>query len=777
MNRRVAAFMRSAGLAVTIIVLLASCSTTKYVAENERLLSRVQIYSDARDIKRSDLKPYLRQQENLRTLGFWKFHLGLYNLSGRDDSKGINRWLKNIGEAPVIFDSTLVDRSAEQIKLFLNNRGYYLSDVDYQLSFPSDKKAKVSYYINSGVRYRLNELYYKIEDKNLESLVLNDTINRSMRRGRGFTSQMHERERERITETLRNNGYYNFAKEYIYFIADSTVGNYRINDTLVVMKPAANAAGRTAEGNHARYIINSLYFHVNIDPQELSFEDNVGIPAADTLVYDGVHIIYEGKLDFNPNVLTNSNYIVPGDIYRSSLVERTQSLLSGLQIFKYISIRFYERPGERDKDGNYLLDCVIHLIPGKYQSYAVEVEGTNSSGNLGAAGSLKYQHKNLFNGAELFTFSTRLARENQVVLRGGSGESFKTIEFGSDVSVVFPKFFMPFRIEGFRQRYNPKTTIALAYNHQRRPDYTRTIFNARLGYNWRSSRFSSHSLSPIDFNLVDIPAISQSFLEYIEENPFLRNSYENHLIANINYSYTYNQQQLTQRNRDFWYFRYTAESAGNILDLMAPVWGSGGEEDYNTFLGIRYAQYFKTDFDIRFHNAFNRNTSLTYRLFAGVGLPYGNLNVLPFEKRYFSGGANSIRAWPVRAVGPGTFSDETTRFYNQTADIKLEANLEYRFPLFWLIEGALFVDAGNIWGIKSDSSPEGGLFEWNKFYKQLAVGAGFGTRFDFSYFIFRLDTGFKIHDPAVTAEHNWIPFSRSYKWSDVAFNFAIGYPF
>lgn len=213
MNRRVAAFMRSAGLAVTIIVLLASCSTTKYVAENERLLSRVQIYSDARDIKRSDLKPYLRQQENLRTLGFWKFHLGLYNLSGRDDSKGINRWLKNIGEAPVIFDSTLVDRSAEQIKLFLNNRGYYLSDVDYQLSFPSDKKAKVSYYINSGVRYRLNELYYKIEDKNLESLVLNDTINRSMRRGRALPPRcMKGRGREllrhceiMVTTTLQRN--------------------------------------------------------------------------------------------------------------------------------------------------------------------------------------------------------------------------------------------------------------------------------------------------------------------------------------------------------------------------------------------------------------------------------------------------------------------------------------------------------------------------------------------------------------------------------------------
>lgn len=777
MSSRVTGFLnRLAGL-IILVLLFGSCRTTKYVSENERLLSRVEIVNDARDVKRAELKSYLRQQENLRMLGFWKFHLGLYNLSGRDDSKGINRWLKNIGEAPVIYDSTMVDRSIEQMGLFLDNRGYYLSEVEAKVSYPSDRKAKVTYNVAAGPRYRLNNLAYKIEDKGLEALVLNDTANSVMRRGRGFTSQMHERERERITETLRNNGYYNFSKEYIYFIADSSVGNYRINDTLVVVRPPENTAGRTAQGNHARYAVRSVTFHVNIDPQEISFSEDLGQFSIDTLQFEGVGILYDGKLDFKPNVLTNSNYIVPGDLYKANLVDRTQSLLSGLQIFKYISIRFNEVEGEVDADGNALLDCIIHVIPGKYQSYAVEIEGTNSSGNLGAAGSFKFQHKNIFNGAELLTLSTRLARENQVVMRGGNGESFNTMEFGSDVSVVFPKFLIPIRIEGFRRKYNPKTTVALAYNYQRRPDYTRTIVNARLGYTWRSSRFSSHSLFPLDFNLVNIPTVSSGFWEYIEQNPFLRNSYEDHLIANINYSYTYNQQQLGRRLGNFWYFRLSGESAGNLLDLTAPIWGSEEEGGYNTILGIRYAQYFKTDFDIRYHNPLSRNTSLTYRLFAGVGIPYGNLNVLPFEKRYFSGGANSIRAWPVRSIGPGSFSDQTTTFYNQTADIKLEANIEYRFPLFWLLEGALFVDAGNIWGLKPEGSPEGGLFKWDGFYKQIAVGAGFGTRLDFNYFLFRIDTGFKIHDPAATAKTNWIPFNRKYTWDDLAFNFAIGYPF
>jgi outer membrane protein assembly factor BamA len=777
MIRRISGSLLIFGGVMVIMLLNNGCNTTKYVPENERLLSRVQIKHDARDVSRDDLKSYLRQQENLRILGFWKLYLGIYNLSGQDTSKWINRWLRNIGEDPVIFDSTLVDRSVEQMGLFMRNRGYYLSQVGDTIRYPSLNKARVTYNITSGPRYRLNDVFYRIEDKGLEDLVLNDSINSSLRRGRGFTSEMHNRERDRITAMLQENGYYNFSKAYVYFLADSAIGGHRINDTLVIMRPPENATGRTAGGNHAQYSIRNVYFQVDIDPQDISFSETQEVLAADTLFYEGVYIMYDKELEFKPDVLTNSNYIVPGDLYKASLVERTQSLLSGLRVFKYINIRFRDVDGQVDEQGRYLLDCVIQVLPGKYQSYSVEVEGTNSSGNLGAAGNFKYQHKNIFKGAELFTLNTRLARQNQFVIRGGDGEKFNTLEMGTDVSVVFPKFFMPFRIEKFRQRYNPKTTIAVAYNYQRRPDYTRTIAHARLGYTWRSSRNSSHSLFPLDFNLVNIPTVSSAFWEYIERNPFLRYTYEDHLIANLNYTYLYNQQQLGSGPRDFWYFRFTAESAGNTLDLLSPLWSSGQTEDYNTILGIRYAQYFKTDVDLRFHNSLGRFNSITYRFFGGIGIPYGNLNVLPFEKRYFSGGANSIRAWPVRSIGPGTFKDEAATFYNQTADIKLEMNVEYRFPLFWLLEGALFVDAGNIWGLREDVSPEGGLFQWDTFYKQLAVGTGFGTRLDFNYFIFRIDTGLKVHDPSAIAGEKWIPFNRKYTWGDVAFNFAIGYPF
>ncbi|ASB49780.1 translocation and assembly module lipoprotein TamL [Alkalitalea saponilacus] len=759
-----------------LIVLLPGCRSTKYVPEGERLLTRVQIKNDARDISRDDLRGYIRQQENLRILGFWKLHLGIYNLSGRDDSKGFNRWLRRIGEAPVIYDSTLVDRSVDQMQLFLRNRGYYLAEVSDTVTFPTRRRARVKYTVESGPRYRLNNVYYRIDDDSIRSYVLSDTTNTVLRRGRGFTVQMHNQERDRITENLRNNGFFNFSREFIYFLADSSVGNHRVNDTLVIMPPPQNMSGRTESGNHARYSIRNVFFQVGIDPQERSIDGIRPDFQADTLFYQGFYFVFEDELDFKPEVLLNSNSIMPGGLFRSSQVERTQILLSDLRIFRYINIRFRELEGEFDEHGNKILDCVIHVVPGKYQSYALEVEGTNSSGNLGAAGNIKYQHKNIFNGAELFTLNTRVARQNQFIMRSGSKEQFNTMEFGAESSVVFPQFLLPVRIERFRQRYNPKTTIAAAYNYQRRPDYTRTIVNARMGYTWRASRYSTHSFFPLDFNLVNIPSVSDAFKAIINES-FLRYAYEDHLIANLNYTYIYNQQEIGQRWRDFWYLRLSLESAGNILDLMAPIWSENMQDGYNTILGIRYAQYLKADIDVRYHSPIDRYTSLTYRFFGGVGIPYRNLNVLPFEKRYFSGGANSIRAWPVRGLGPGSSSDDRLTWYNQTADIKLEANVEYRFPLFWLLEGALFVDVGNIWGIRPEGSMEDGLFEFDRFYRQLAVGTGFGTRFDFNYFIFRIDTGLKLRDPAELSGDRWIPFSRSYNWNDVAFNFAIGYPF
>ena len=757
------------GVAGFFFLFLGGCSSTKFIPDDERLLTNVRIKNTAPDISKEDLGPYIRQKENSKLLGFWKFYLGLYNLSGEDDEKGINKWLRKIGEKPVVFDPFLVSQSSEQMTLFLQNKGYFQAQVNDTVLYPGGKKAKVFYSIDPGPRYEINKVNYRIEDDSLKDEVYADTLETMLERGKPFTSEIHKEERTRIARKLRSRGFYRFSEEYIYFISDTTVGDHLVNDTVVVMKPL----GRTDTAHHPKFRVRDVLFHVGIGTDELLSGDSSEVVANfDTLKHEDIHVIFNDDLNFKPHLLANATYIESGDLYDSRMVDKTHQLLSSLRLFRFINIRFRETDETSDA-GTPLLDCIIRLSPGKHQSFSVDIEGTNSSGNIGAAGNLNYQHKNLLRGGEFFNFNTRIARQNQFVR--SSDEEFNTIELGSEASLEIPRFWVPFRIEKFRQRYNPRTNIKLAFNYQRRPDYTRTIANVRMGYNWQASRYVSHSFYPFEFNLVNIPQMDNDFSERISDT-FLRYTYDDHLIMDMNYSYLMNQQSVG-KNKDFWYLRFNLESAGNLLSITSPLWSDDQEQPYDELLGIRYAQYLKSDVDLRFHNHIDKYSSLVYRFFGGVGVPYGNLNVLPFEKRYFAGGANSIRAWPVRGLGPGSYSDDTPRFYNQTADIKMEVNIEYRFQLFWIMEGALFMDVGNIWGVRKSSSPEGGLFRTEHFLEQLAVGTGFGTRFDFNFFIFRFDMGLKTHDPSLPRGQRWIPVNRPWGWKDVGFNFAIGYPF
>ena len=757
-------------IVLIIILLSGSCATTKYVPEGERLLSKVEISNSVGNTSKQELKSYVRQQENLKILGFWKLYLGVYNLSGRNENKKINKWLRKIGEEPVIFDSTLVDRSVSQLTLYLNNRGYFQANVTDSIYYPSRKKAKVFYEIDAGPRYQIKNVSYRIEDENIEPLILKDTANTFLRQGRSFTVEWHERERERITRNLNNRGYFAFTKEYIYFNADSSHANYLISDTVVVTKPLKQL--QTDSEYHEKYSIRHVLFVVGGEPQDIMMDGISANQYRDTVYYQGFKIIYNNKLGFKPNVLINSNNIYPGDLYRIELVERTQQLLTSLRIFRYINIRFREIDDSFDSNGNKQVDCIIHVIQGELISHNFDLEGTNSSGSIGAGGSFKFQHKNIFKGAELLGLSARIARQDQFI--SSSTEFFNTMEAGGEASITFPKFFLPFKIEKFRQRYNPYTSLSFSYSYQRRPDYTRSIVTGRMGYSWRSSRFTYHNFSLFDFSVVNVPKISDNFKNMIEST-FLHYIYQDHLILNINYTITYNQQVLG-RNTNFWFVRYNVESAGNTLGLLVPLSSKPQEEDYYTLFGIRYAQYVKNDIDISYHKRINRFTSVTYRLYTGVAIPYGNLDILPFEKRFFSGGAFSLRAWPVRGIGPGNVRRNTVNFYNQTADIKLEGNIEYRFKLFWILEGAFFVDAGNIWDIRKRNARETGLFKFDEFYKQIAVGTGFGVRFDFNFFVLRLDTGIKIHDPSLIKDKRWRPLS-GYTGNDFALNIAIGYPF
>ncbi|WP_430810521.1 MULTISPECIES: BamA/TamA family outer membrane protein [unclassified Carboxylicivirga] len=764
-------------LVVGLIMMMGiwGCRSTKYVPEGKYLLNKVEVDNQAKDLTKEELKYYIRQKENVKILGFWRFHLGLYNLSGRNGTSGFSRWLRRIGEEPVLYDELLKEKSNEQLTLFLHNKGYYNAQVSDTVLFLKNKKAKVRYTIEAGERYSINQLSYRVDDDSLRKYIYRDTTKALLKPGSPFDADLHDQERARITKMLRNEGYYGFRKEYVYFLADSARNNYTVNDSLIVIKDRLSRPGQkdTVVG-HRKFKVKDVYFLVGYDPQKAVRQPDY-LSRFDSLEYGGCKILYGENLKFRADVLVNSNYIFPGDFYSQELVNKTQLLLSELQLFRFVNIRFREMEGVYDAEGNGYLQCFIQLSSSKLQSYTVDIEGTNSSGYLGAAGSFKYKHKNFFRGGEVFDMRFRLAGENQ---RAKDNSTFQTREFGGDATLTFPKFMVPFKVDNFRRRFNPRTNFTLAYNYQRRPDYTRTIANGRIGYTWKSSPLVTHILSPVDFSVINVPYIDPDFKASIDST-FLKYSYQDHLISSTSYTFIYNEQSLSS-TRNYHYFQANLQSAGNVLDGIYSLVGSSGTGDYNELLGIRYAQYVKGDVEWRYHIKVNKINSFAYRMFLGVGYPYGNLTVLPFEKRYFSGGANSIRAWPVRGLGPGSYEETKLNYYNQTADIKLEANAEYRFKLFWMLEGAFFIDVGNIWTIRSSGDEEidtKGLFKFDSFYKQLAVGVGAGTRLDFKYFVFRLDMGIKARDPMLPAGDRWKLGVTPITWDDVAFNFAIGYPF
>jgi len=745
---------------------------TKHVPENKYLLDSYEIKTDKGKLDKDEIKNYIKQKPNKKIFGF-RFHLAIYNLSKKDKEKGVNRWLRSIGEEPVIYDEYARDKTTSQLWLYLRNKGYYNSVVRDTTIFKK-QKAKNIYYLTLNEPFRIRSINYKFEDASLESYILPDTTASLIKRGHFFDVDVLSEERERLEILLKNKGYYNFTKEYIFFSADSSSVTNQVDITMVVKKyREVFSDGSYHDISHPRYKIRQVFINTKYLPGEVMSDNKEYFESLDTVTEDNINIVFSEKPDIKPSVVTSSCYIIPGQFYQLNNVNRTYRHISSLQLFRLITIDFKEN-ALKDEEGIRQLDCHLDLAQFTLQSFAVELEGTNSSGNIGAAGNLIYQHRNLFTGAENFDMKIKGAIETIKETREYNFGNM--IELGVETSIRFPKFLLPLRTEQFIRQFSPFTRLSIAYNYQRRPDYARTVANASFSYNWRGNRYLTHIVSPIELNLVKIPYKSQQFIDWLE-GKYIYYSYQPHLITVSSYSVIYSNQNI-QKSRDFFYIRFNAESAGNLLYSAYKLGGINDADGSYALFNTDFSQYLRGDIDFRFYNILDENNSFVYRIFAGAGYPYNNSTALPFEKKYFSGGANSIRAWQVRNLGPGSFTDPDPGYYpNQTADIKLEANFEYRFKMFWLLEGAVFLDAGNIWAITRNDEREGALFEWNKFYKDIAIGTGFGTRFDFSFFIFRLDLGIKAMDPAAGEGDKWIIGSRKLTRNDLTLNLGIGYPF
>lgn len=778
---------RKSQILMTIVSLCAlitlwSCSATRHVPRGKYMLDDVSIeISGDKSVSSHDLINYLKQSPNHEVLGFWKLQLGTYNLSGKDSTKWYNRWVRRMGQAPVIYSQSLTDASVRQLRLALVNRGYLEAEVTADtMMMPAEKKIKVAYKINTGEPRRIAIIRHEIPDSAVRKLILADSAQFSIHPGDRFDRDNLDSERALITQRLREHGYYSFNKEYITFYADTSEFNKDVDLTLTVRAPR-NSANKPQPAdsttNHNIYYINKVYFVTSNSGYNSS--SNI---AGDTVVYKDITVIYGKDHYLKPGILQQKCFITPGSLYRASDVDRTYEALARLGILKSINIELVPTGSE---NGRHELDAYILLARSKKQSVTFDVEGTNSEGDFGFGLGATYQHRNLAKGSQLLTARLRMNYESLSGKFNGLINDRYT-EYAGEIGITFPKFEFPFASQSVKHKLNVDTEFALSFNYQERPEYTRIIAGAAWKYKWvNRNNTRRHNFDLIDINYVYLPESTLDFLDQIApDNPLLRYSYEDHFIMSMAYRYYYTNKRIpssllrkyTLQPRVYT-LRASVETAGNLLYAISSL--SNARKDngsYNVF-GINYSQYVKGEVDYAITRNFNQRHSLAFHAGAGIGVPYGNSTVLPFEKRFYAGGANGVRGWGVRTLGPGSYDsrNSVTDFINQCGDIRLDLSLEYRSKLFWVIEGGVFVDAGNIWTIRNYENQPGGMFHLDTFWKQIAAAYGLGLRFDFTYFLLRLDLGMKAHNPA-TGQERW-PIVHPNWHRDATFHFAVGYPF
>jgi len=728
---------------VCMMLLVASCSTTRYVPDNELLLNSVKVRTDGdyEPSRASSLVSYVRQRPNARWFSLFKLPLATYSLSGTDTTRWLNRTLRSLGEAPVIFDSLKASQSCADLQLQLQNEGFLHANVRYDLR-QHGRKADVTYWLQPGEPYFVSRITRHIGDAQIAGLLCSDSARSLLREGMRFDVSRLDDERKRITALLADSGYYRFHKEYIFFRADTLRGTRLIDLHLHLDSYREN---NLADTLHTRYYIRNITY-------------SSGNPA-------------DSRLHLRRHVLDECTHLKSGAPYSATALKNTFNHFGRLQAVKYTNILLHPVGSQP------LLDCDIMLQTNKPSTLSFQPEGTNTAGDLGAAASLTYQNRNLFRGSEVLSLELRGAYEAIRGLEGYSNQDFT--EYSLESRLQFPRLIAPWLSRELRQRLHAVSEVSLLYDLQDRPEFHRRVLSAVWRYRWNlPDRHERYQLDLLDLNYVFMPWISPTFRrEYLDNetsrNAILRYNYEDLFITKLGFGFSFTKGMLA--------LKAGFETSGNVLYAGSKLLGaSRDQQGHYRLFNIAFAQYAKGDFDITRTFPIDQNNRVVLHMGLGIAFPYGNSSVLPFEKRYFSGGANSVRGWSVRSLGPGKYKERDGRinFINQTGDMKLDLNAEYRTHLFWKLDGAAFIDAGNIWTLRDYDIQPGGQFSLRDFPSQLAVGYGLGMRFNLGYFILRFDLGMKAVNPAFEDdddEHYPIlhpRFSRDY-----AFHFAVGLPF
>jgi len=748
---------------VLLVVLLSgmlfvACSPTKHVPDGAFLLNKVEIKSDAKEINKNDLPEYVRQMPNSYILGLFRLQLGIYNLSGKDSTKWFSRLVRRIGQPPVLLDSTLTELSAQQLLRFHMNKGYYDANINTIVN-KRNKKARISYQIQSNKPYRVNDYKVNVPFEELETLS-KDSVRSLVQPNMLFDVYQLDSERERLTSRMRRQGYYNFMKDYLAYTADST--GHKVDVTLQLRDYLMENRDTLNQTVFKQYYISKVIY--NLNPAVSTILTSNKPDPIDTIQTGNYVVIGPGDKFLTFNALVSSTFVKPGALYSDADVERTYGALNTLPPVKYTHISFTETAPDS-------LQCLITIAEAKSFTFTSQAEITFTEGYWGAAGNAGVVHRNLFKGAESLTLQGRLALEYQ-------GDVIAQ-EWGGQAGIRVPRTILPFINDTYSRSLQGSTEFRGVFNYQHRPgEFTSTNFGGGIKYNWITGR-QNHNLDLLDLSYVNFPWISPEFREtFIESGKYNKYNYDNYMIMRLSYSTAVSGYNPARPLRNYFTYRYGVESAGNALYglyklLDIPVDVNGFYRAFN----IRFSQYVRGEINASFHQIIDKNNKFVYHAGIGAGLPYGNAEIIPFERRFYSGGANSVRGWGESMLGPGVyqrFSTNRRRDYNQVGDVKLDLNFEYRARMFWVLEGAIFADAGNIWTVREYDNQAGGVFRLDTFWKQIALAYGIGLRMDFNFFLFRVDMGVKLHDPAAVTTPKWI-LPKSF--NDVALHIAIGYPF
>ncbi len=723
-------------------LLLGSCSASRDLPEGTYMLDKVKVMTDGKyqDINPTQMMNYVRQKGNARWFSAIKIPLGVYAMAGKDSS-WINRTLRQMGEAPVIYDTLLARQSCEDLQLALQNKGYLDAQVEMFIK-PHRRKMDALYVLHPGKPYYISDFTTDIQDSVIARMIASRKP--LLYNGLQFSTDALNAERSQITSFLQNQGYFRFHKEFITYRARKDSARHEVGLTMVLHPYRANS--------EARDTLHSRYWIRNISYESGALNDSV------------IHL--------RSSVLKENTFLTEGQPYSSSQLQNTYNHFGRLGAVRYTNISF------QPVADTTLLDTKIQIQTNKPSTISFQPEGTNTSGDLGAAVSLTYQNRNIFRGSETFTMKVRGAYEAIRGLEGYSNQDF--IEYSIEGRLTFPRFIIPFLSAESRRRNTATSEVSLMYDSQDRPEFHRRVLSSGWRYLWKKQGHpDSYRFDVLDLNYVFMPWISDTFRKEYLDNPsnsnvILRYNYEDLFIMKMGFGYTYNNGRVALKTN--------VESAGNLLGLGTAIFGGSKNVNgqYRVF-DIAYAQYVKADVDFA-RNLLGRayKDQLIFHVGLGVAYPYGNSKVLPFEKRYFSGGANSVRGWTVRSLGPGRYKDKDGRinFITQTGDLKIDLNLEYRTHLFWKFNGAAFLDAGNIWTLRQYDEQPGGQFTFKSLITDLAVSYGLGLRLNFDFFVLRFDMGMKAINPAYqTEDEAHYPLIHPRFSRDFAFHFAVGMPF